>query len=214
MTVLPPKSWVKVNYRPKRSFGQGNIFTPVCHSFCSQGGYLTSRTPPGPGPPAPREQQTPEYGQRSAGTHPTGMHSCFIMSFDQWETNFGNIKFGISYVLYCIEWIISCGNSTSTTNIIKPLDNFCLFGCLEDHLLFRLKSPWSSMTIKEECYYVKCLTFLSIIWTKFHHNLRLRNLIQVLVVGWKHETSCTFIFLIDHISYKNFGYISTGYFPL
>ena len=27
----------------------------------------------------PREQQTPEYGQRSAGTHPTGMHSCFSM---------------------------------------------------------------------------------------------------------------------------------------
>ena len=25
-------------YRPKRSFGQGNNFTPVCHSFCSQGG--------------------------------------------------------------------------------------------------------------------------------------------------------------------------------
>ena len=31
--------------------------------------------PPGPGTP-PRKQQTPEYGQRSAGTHPTGMHSC------------------------------------------------------------------------------------------------------------------------------------------
>ena len=26
-------------------------------------------------PPLPQEQ-TPEYGQRSAGTHPTGMHSC------------------------------------------------------------------------------------------------------------------------------------------
>ena len=26
------------HYRPKRSFGQGNIFTSVCHSFCSQGG--------------------------------------------------------------------------------------------------------------------------------------------------------------------------------
>ena len=25
-------------YRPQRSCGQGNIFTPVCHSFCSQGG--------------------------------------------------------------------------------------------------------------------------------------------------------------------------------
>ena len=35
-------------------------------------------------PPAgtpPPEQQTPEYGQRSAGTHPTGMHSCFLLSF-------------------------------------------------------------------------------------------------------------------------------------
>ena len=41
------------------------------------------QTPPGPGIPAwarhpPPEQQTLEYGQRSAGTHPTGMHSCFI----------------------------------------------------------------------------------------------------------------------------------------
>ena len=26
-------------YRPQRSCGQGNIFTPVCHSFCSQGGW-------------------------------------------------------------------------------------------------------------------------------------------------------------------------------
>ena len=26
------------DYRPKRSFGQGNIFTSVCHSFCSWGG--------------------------------------------------------------------------------------------------------------------------------------------------------------------------------
>ena len=33
--------------------------------------------PPGPGTPPPPEQQPPEYGQRSAGTHPTGMHSCF-----------------------------------------------------------------------------------------------------------------------------------------
>ena len=27
-------------YRPRRSCGQGNIFTPVCHSFCSQGGCV------------------------------------------------------------------------------------------------------------------------------------------------------------------------------
>ena len=29
-------------YRPKRSFGQGNIFTAVCHSFCSHGGRRVS----------------------------------------------------------------------------------------------------------------------------------------------------------------------------
>ena len=39
--------------------------------------------PPGPGrppqadtPPPPAGKQTPAYGLRAAGTHPTGMHSC------------------------------------------------------------------------------------------------------------------------------------------
>ena len=48
----------------------------------------TRQTPPGPGRP-PRTRQTPPdqadppgkqtsaYGQRAAGTHPTGIHSCF-----------------------------------------------------------------------------------------------------------------------------------------
>ena len=36
--------------------------------------------PPGPGTPPPG-LQTPEYSQRSAGTHPTGMHSC-----GKWES--------------------------------------------------------------------------------------------------------------------------------
>ena len=75
-------------YRPKRSFGQGNIFTRVCDSVHRGGGV-----------PAPNFRgggllqifggggcllqifgggglQFTEYGQRSAGTHPTGMHSC------------------------------------------------------------------------------------------------------------------------------------------
>ena len=117
-------------HRPQRSCGQGNIFTPVCHSFYSQGGGglpqcilgyhplpRTSQTPP-PGtrqtppwdqadtprtrqtpprtrqtPPGTRQtpprpgihplgtrqtprKQTPAYGLRAAGMHPTGMHSC------------------------------------------------------------------------------------------------------------------------------------------
>ena len=40
-----------------------------------------SRHPPRPDPldqtPLPPGKQTPPYGQRAAGTHPTGMHSCF-----------------------------------------------------------------------------------------------------------------------------------------
>ena len=85
-------------YRPKRSFGQGNIFTGVCLStggvpffwgclfwgvpfwggaflggvpflggaFFWGGAFFGRGVPP------------PEYGQRSAGTHPTGMHSCVL----------------------------------------------------------------------------------------------------------------------------------------
>ena len=48
-----------------------------------QSGSLLEQTPPGadppradtPTPPPPRKQ-TPAYGLRAAGTHPTGMHSC------------------------------------------------------------------------------------------------------------------------------------------
>ena len=36
----------------KRSLGQGNIFTPVCQSFCSQGGVPGQVHSPGPGTPS------------------------------------------------------------------------------------------------------------------------------------------------------------------
>ena len=127
-----------VNYRPKRSFGQGNIFTPVCHSVhgggvcskfsggvsapnfrggvCSKfwGGLLQilggsapnflggvcSKFSGGVSAPNFREGgvcskfsggcllqifwggfKFSEYGHRSAGTHPTGMHSCFKINW-------------------------------------------------------------------------------------------------------------------------------------
>ena len=78
------------SYWPQRSCGQGNIFTPVCHSVHRGGFCLSARwdttfptleqTPP-PRDQTPPEQtppgkQTPAYGLRAAGTHPTGMHSC------------------------------------------------------------------------------------------------------------------------------------------
>ena len=68
----------------KRSLGQGNVFTPVCHSvhrealcpggLCPgvsvQGG---SRSVRGDTP-----DRDPPVRSRAGGTHPTGIHSCFL----------------------------------------------------------------------------------------------------------------------------------------
>ena len=81
-------------YWPQRSCAQGNIFAPVCHSVHRGGSNIPActdsprsrhhhpradttpleQTPPGSRHPPGK--QTPAYGQRAAGTHPTGMHSC------------------------------------------------------------------------------------------------------------------------------------------
>ena len=46
-----------------------------------------SRHPPRADPPGadtpPPQEQTAAYGQRAAGTHPTGMHSCFQVKTSQ-----------------------------------------------------------------------------------------------------------------------------------
>ena len=88
-------------YRPQTKFGQGNIFTPVCHSV-----HMVGSTSVHAGIPPPSLEQTPleqtpwdhappqdqgppwdqapppgaehagRYGQRAGGTYPTGMQSC------------------------------------------------------------------------------------------------------------------------------------------
>ena len=64
------KIWTWCNYyRPQRSCGQGNIFTPVCHSFCSQSGVCLSAcwdTTPHPPEQTPPEQTPPR------SRHPPG----------------------------------------------------------------------------------------------------------------------------------------------
>ena len=93
-------------YRRKRSLGQGNIFTPVCHSV-HRGGSASRHarlpTPPPPGSRPPRTRHPPQSrpsgtrhppgtrhplpgpdtphgvehaGQRVGSTYPTGMQSC------------------------------------------------------------------------------------------------------------------------------------------
>ena len=76
----------------KRILGQGNVFTPVCHSAHRRDlphymlGYIP--LPPfGQKPPIRtdnrRPRQTPPLdntrcGQQAGGTHPTGMYTCFM----------------------------------------------------------------------------------------------------------------------------------------
>ena len=86
--------------------GQGNIFTGVCLSTGGSASVHAGIYPPDqtlPPPPSPRDQtlpeqdppqeqtpprkQTPAYGQRAAGTHPTGMHSCNYKRFIVHITN-------------------------------------------------------------------------------------------------------------------------------
>ena len=67
----------------KRSLGQGNIFTPVCHSvhrgdLVREGGCLVQGVP-APGVSGPRGGawwRPPRTATAAGGTHPTGMHSC------------------------------------------------------------------------------------------------------------------------------------------
>ena len=78
--------------------GQGNVFTGVCDSVHGGGVCLSAcwdthpsweQTPPGADPPG---KQTLAYDQRAAGTHPTGMHSCYQRRYNgchtgQWSTS-------------------------------------------------------------------------------------------------------------------------------
>ena len=81
----------------KRSLGQGNMFTPVCHSV--HRGGVHDQVPPGTRYTPPCDQVHPlpdqvhpawdqvhppgpvRYGLRAGGTHPTGMQSCGSKSF-------------------------------------------------------------------------------------------------------------------------------------
>ena len=84
----------RISVARKRSLGQGNVFTPVCHSV--HGGCLPLgagvtplNTPPGHTPlDNPRTHTHPghippgEMAIEAGGTHPTGMHSCYNCNCD------------------------------------------------------------------------------------------------------------------------------------
>ena len=84
----------------------------------------TKENPPGPGTHHPRTRHTPPdqgeppgkntaaYGQWAAGTHPTGMHSCFITALYsnifKWIVSFiGSRKKGTNWNLNLMTWVHS-----------------------------------------------------------------------------------------------------------
>ena len=101
--------------------GQGNIFTSVCQEFCPHGGGgvclsacwdtppQTRQTPgsrhhppwdqadPKGADPPSSGKQTPAYGLRAAGTHPTGMDTCLRDKFHCEEKN-PTVELRFSYV--------------------------------------------------------------------------------------------------------------------
>ena len=107
--------------------GQGNVFTPVCHSvhmgglprvggFCIQGrsafmgsvsGGSASRE--GWADPPPRDTwDTMGYGLQPGGTHPTEMHSCKnMLSLQNFVHNFillTGLTFNCTAREFCQKW--------------------------------------------------------------------------------------------------------------
>ena len=75
--------WILIFTGRKRSLGQGNVFTPVCHSVHRGGLHPGGLHPGGSASRGGRQTPSPNRilrdSQRAGGTNPTGMHSCHGM---------------------------------------------------------------------------------------------------------------------------------------
>ena len=65
---------------PANEVHEGNVFTPVCQSFCSQGGGLSAPEHAGIPPPGleadpPKDQRQPPWEQTPRSRHPRSRHS-------------------------------------------------------------------------------------------------------------------------------------------
>ena len=73
-----------------------------------------SRHPPGVDPPTTPGKQTAAYGQRAAGTHPTGMHSCFLIVM---------IRLFIKSCLF-YPLLITSNNRKTVVNVVDLVNRF------------------------------------------------------------------------------------------
>ena len=84
-------NFYETSYRPQRSCVQGNIFTPVCHSFCPQGGLpqcmLGYHPPQEQNPPweqtlPPGAYSPPEQTPPSRSRQPPGADTPLLLGAD------------------------------------------------------------------------------------------------------------------------------------
>ena len=101
-------------YWPQRSCGQGNIFTPVCHSVHGGGvglpecmlGYhppgLDTTTPPGPDTP-PREETPPRADSsiRSASGRYASFWNAFLFHYVCVVMNLSNMRWSVTLKASC-----------------------------------------------------------------------------------------------------------------
>ena len=69
-TELVPGKYLVFHYRPQRSCGQGNIFTPVCHSVHRGEGSASVHA----GIPTPRSRHSPRADTPPEQTPPQSRH--------------------------------------------------------------------------------------------------------------------------------------------
>ena len=83
------------NYRLQTKLHEGNVFTPVYHSV-HRGEGATPLDAPAPLDVYHPWRKYAPLGQPAGGTHPTGMHSCFICNQLKIRTK---IKFFLLFLL-------------------------------------------------------------------------------------------------------------------
>ena len=111
----------------KRSLGQGNVFTSICHSVHEGGGSASG----GEGwadPPPPSD--TTGYGQRAGGTHPIGMHSCnlnmILVEGRREKMTYYRIDFSVlCHQSWCVQLVaclcrVGLGHSSGCGYVVPP----------------------------------------------------------------------------------------------
>ena len=98
-------------YRPQRSCGQGNIFTPVCHSVHTGGSasvHAGIPTPPGTNPPGSRHPPRSRPPQEQTHTPPPREQTPWSRHPPPWEADSSIWSMSSRYASYWNAFLFRC----------------------------------------------------------------------------------------------------------